>query len=198
VVFLDFVPAGLLAGFLLGGRIQELARFRIRSLWLAYAAIALQVVAFPSGVLPWSTPDRVASVLWLCSYALLTALVVRNGRIPGIAIIGAGQACNLIAIIANGGHMPVTRGALDGAGLTYELRNNSIALAHPHLSWLVDRWAVPAWVPLGNVFSIGDVVIGFGVLVTLAVAMRPQASRRPQAHGERSAGLLGASPSTRS
>jgi hypothetical protein len=97
------------------------------------------MVAFPSGVLPWSTPDRVASVLWLLSYAFLAALVVRNFQTPGFVLIAAGQACNLVAIIANGGHMPVTRGALDGAGLAYDLRNNSIALAHPHLSFLVDR-----------------------------------------------------------
>jgi hypothetical protein len=172
MVFLDFVPAGLFLGVLLGGSLKELARFRVRSLWLAYVAIAVQVLAFPSGVLPWSTPDRLARLLWLLSYAFLAALVVRNWRTPGIVLIGAGQACNLVAIIANGGHMPVTRGALDGAGLSYDLRNNSIALAHPHLSFLVDRWSVPGWVPLGNVYSIGDVVIGLGVLATLVIAMR--------------------------
>lgn len=174
MVFLDFVAAGLLLGMLLGGSITSLASLRIRSLWLAYAAIALQVVAFPSGLLPWSTPDGIARVLWLVSYALLAALVLRNCRVPGIAVIGMGQACNLIAIIANRGHMPVTRNALDGAGLSYHLRNNSIWLDHPHVSWLVDRWAVPGWLPLGNVYSAGDVLIGIGVLATLVIAMRPR------------------------
>lgn len=174
MVFLDFVPIGLLVGVLLGGRIAHLTNLRIRSLWLAYAGIALQVIAFPSGFLPWSTPDGVARILWLGSYAPLAAFVLRNSRIPGIAVIGIGQGCNLIAIIANGGHMPVMQHALERLGLSYHRHNNSVLAGHPHLSWLVDRWAVPDWLPLGNVYSAGDVVIGIGVLVTLVVAMRPR------------------------
>jgi Family of unknown function (DUF5317) len=174
VVLLDFVVAGLVVGLLLGGSPQRLASLRVRFLWLAYAAIALQVAAFPSGVLPWSMPPAAASGLWLASYAALTALIVANLRIPGLALVGVGQACNLVAILANHGLMPVTRGALDGAGLSYHLRNNSLSVVHPHLAWLVDRWAVPAWLPLGNVYSIGDVAIGIGVLATVVIAMRPR------------------------
>ena len=173
MVFLNFVAAGLLIGVLLGGRISALGHLRIRSWWLAYLAIALQLVAFPSGVLPWSTADRVASILWVASYAALGALVVRNVRIPGLAVVGIGQLCNLVAIAVNGGHMPVTRGALDAAGLSYELRNNSISLADPHLAALVDRWAVPGWIPFGNVYSIGDVVIGLGIVAAIVIGMRP-------------------------
>jgi hypothetical protein len=183
MIFVDFVPVGVVAGLLLGGSIRRLADFRMRSLWLAFAAIGLQLVAFPSGVLPWSTPDGVARVLWVGSYGLLAALVFRNVRVPGVALVGIGQVCNLVAILANAGHMPVTRGALEGAGLSYSLHNNSISLVHPHLSWLVDRWAVPGWVPLGNVYSVGDVVIGVGVLVTLALAMRPTFFARTSARG---------------
>ena len=31
---------------------------------------------------------------------------------------------------------------------------------------------MPAWMPLSNVFSIGDVLIGAGVAVAIAAAMR--------------------------
>ena len=178
MVFLNFVAAGLLLGVLLGGRLSALGRLRIRSWWLAYVAIALQIAAFPSGVFPWSTPDDVASVLWVGSYAALVAVVVRNIRLPGVAVVGLGQLCNLIAIVANGGHMPVTRGALDAAELSYELRNNSIAVAQPHIAPLVDRWAVPGWLPFGNVYSVGDVLIGVGILVAVVVAMQPRLVRR--------------------
>jgi hypothetical protein len=174
MVFLNFVAVGLLIGVVLGGRVTALARLPIRSWWLAYLAIALQIAAFPSGVLPWSTPNNVASVLWVASYAALGAVVVRNVRVPGLAVVGIGQMCNLVAIVANGGHMPVTRGALDAAGLSYDVRNNSISLAHPHLASLVDRWAVPGWIPFGNVYSIGDVVIGVGIVATIVIAMRPR------------------------
>lgn len=176
MVFLNFVAAGLVIGVLLGGRVRALADLRIRSWWLAYLAIALQIAAFPSGVFPWSTTDAVASVLWVGSYAALATVVVRNVRLPALAVVGLGQLCNLIAIVANGGHMPVTRGALDAAGLSYQVRNNSISLAHPHLAPLVDRWAVPGWIPFGNVYSVGDVLIGVGILATVVIAMRPRVS----------------------
>jgi Family of unknown function (DUF5317) len=174
MVFLDFVAAGVLIGLLLGGRLENLASLPIRSPWLAFTAIALQVIAFPSGLLPWSTPDGIARALWLVSYALLGALVLRNRKVTGVALVGLGQACNLIAIIANRGQMPVTQSALEGAGLSYHRHNNSISLGHPHFAWLVDRWAVPDWLPLGNVYSAGDTLIGVGVLAALVVAMRPR------------------------
>lgn len=174
MVLLDFVFAGLIVGVALGGSPRGLANLRVRFLWLAYLGIGLQVAAFPSGVLPWSMPEIVAKGLWLGSYVALGGLIVANIRIPGLALIGVGQACNLVAILANHGLMPVTRGALDSAGLSYHMRNNSLSVVHPHLAFLVDRWAVPSWLPMGNVYSIGDVAIGIGVLVTIVIAMRPR------------------------
>ncbi len=178
MVFLDSVLLALVLGVLLGGSPAALGELGIRRLWLAYAAIALQVAAFPSGILPWTTPDGLARGLWLASYALLIAMILQNRHIRGIAIVGAGLACNLVAIVANGGLMPVTENALRGAGLSYDERNNSISLANPHLALLVDRFAVPDWLPLGNVFSIGDVLIGVGIVVVIVIAMKPRYLRR--------------------
>jgi uncharacterized protein DUF5317 len=183
MVLLNFVAGGLVIGLLLGGTLRQLGQLRIRVLWLAYLAIALQVAAFPSGVLPWSMPGGVASALWLASYGTLGTFIVVNREVAGLAVVGVGQACNVVAIVANGGLMPVTRGALRDAGLEYRLRNNSISAVHPHLSWFVDRWAVPTWLPFGNVYSVGDVIIGIGVLLAIVVAMRP---RLLSPRGERS------------
>jgi hypothetical protein len=56
-------------------------------------------------------------------------------------------------------------------------------LAHPHLPWLVDRWAAPGRLPWANVFSVGDVFIACGGLVSVLVATgafrRRLASDRP-------------------
>jgi ABC-type oligopeptide transport system substrate-binding subunit len=35
-------------------------------------------------------------------------------------------------------------------------------------------YTFPSWLPLGNVYSVGDVAIGVGVLMTIVVAMRPR------------------------
>jgi len=171
MVLAESVFLGIALGLLCGGRLHALAELRIQRLWLVYAAILLQVVAFPSGRLPWSTPDGVARVLWVLSYALLLAFAGTNLQIRGVPVIAFGLLCNLAAIIANAGHMPANPGAVRAAGLAYRLRNNSLTTAHAHLSWLVDRWAVPAWIPLGNVFSIGDLVIAAGTIGAVWLAM---------------------------
>lgn len=177
MVFLDAVAVALVAGLLLGGTPAALGELRLQRLWLAYVAIALQVVAFPSGTLPWTTPDGVARALWLFSYGLLIAMIAANRHVRGIAVVGAGLACNLVAIVANGGLMPVTDDALRGAGLDYAVRNNSISLSEPRLAGLVDRFAAPSWLPLGNVFSVGDVLIGAGIVIVVVLAMRPRLLR---------------------
>ena len=64
-----------------------------------------------------------------------------------------------------------------GGGRPYSSHNNSIEVVRPHLAPLVDRWAVPHWIPLGNVFSVGDVLIAIGIAVAVVVAMRGTADR---------------------
>ena len=48
------------------------------------------------------------------------------------------------------------------------VHNNSAARRIPSLPWLIDRWPVPAWIPMGNVYSVGDVLIAVGAVVLVA------------------------------
>ncbi len=162
--------AGLAIAPLLGGRWSRLADLDIRWPVVFYVAIAFQIVAFPFSALPWRTPDRAGVVLWLVSYALFVIGVGRNLRVPGVPLVAVGMLSNLAAILANGGHMPALPAALRAAGLYFQQSRNSTAMSMPHLPWLVDRWATPGWVPLGNVYSIGDVLIATGGVVFVLVA----------------------------
>jgi hypothetical protein len=171
MVLIEAVAIGIVLGLVCGGRLATLARLPIRGLWLVYAAIVLQVVAFPSGKLPWATSDALARVLWVASYALLLSFLLTNFRIRCVPVIALGLLCNLAAILANKGHMPASPSAVRAAGLAYRLRNNSITTAHANLGWLTDRWAVPRGIPLGNVFSIGDVLIAVGTATAIWLAM---------------------------
>ena len=156
---------GLVLAPLLGGDLRRLADLRLRAIPLLYLALALQLVAFPVLATPWRPSDRAAVALWLASYACLVAATAANLRRPGIPLVAAGLVANLAAILANGGHMPVLPEAMRAAGRAYDVHFNSAALAAPHLSWLVDRWAAPGWIPHANVFSVGDVLIALGGLV---------------------------------
>ena len=156
---------GLAVAPLLGGRWSRLGDLRLRWPGVFYAALGLQLVAFPVSALPWRTPDRAAVVLWLVSYALFVVGVAANGRVPGVPLVAVGMTSNIAAIVSNGGHMPALPSALHAAGHFFVKNRNSAMLSHPHLAWLVDRWAAPGWVPYANVFSVGDVLIATGGFV---------------------------------
>src|SRR4051812_21375229 len=114
MVMLDFVVLGAFAALCLGGRLSALARVRIRGTGLLYGALLVQIVAFPFGMLPWRTGDTLARGLWLASYALLFAAATRNFAIRGIPLVACGMASNVVAVLANGGHMPALPRALAG------------------------------------------------------------------------------------
>ncbi|MBI2776989.1 MAG: DUF5317 domain-containing protein [Chloroflexi bacterium] len=165
------IPAGLLVGLLAGGRLDGLAHLNFRWAALAVGGLLVQVVLFtPFG-------DRLAGGLGPAIYTASTAAVfvavVRNLRMPGMAIVAIGALSNLAAITANGGAMPADPAALAIAGFSgpgdY---TNSVVLAEPALRPLTDIYALPAWMPMANVFSIGDVLIGLGVAVAIVAAMR--------------------------
>lgn len=172
--------AGLALAVALGGRLQKIAELRLRGLWLFYVALALQFAAYPLRWMPWRTPDGLAKPLWLASYGVIALAILVNLRAPGVPVIFAGMVSNILAIVTNGGHMPALPSALRGAGLHFSVSNNSARMLHPHLAWLVDRWAAPAWVPWGNVFSAGDVVIGIGSVVFALVATGALGRLRPR------------------
>jgi len=178
------IALALPVALLLGGRLGRVAELRLRGLWLFFLAFGIQVVAFPFAFLPWTTGESTAKVLWLVSYGCLLAAAVANRRILGARVVALGMALNLAAILSNGGRMPATPEAMEAAGLDFAVKHNSVASADPALPWLVDRFAAPDWVPLANVFSVGDLVIALGsvVLVLAATGARlPGLPLRPRA-----------------
>lgn len=194
MVYLPVVGFGLGLGLALGGRLGALAELRLRGLWLFYAAIALQIGAFPWTALPWDTSDDVARWLWLASYAVLACAAVVNRRLKGVPVIAAGMFLNLAAIVANGGHMPALPEAARAAGMGAGVHQNSITTPDAKLAWLVDRWAAPDWLPFANVYSVGDVVLAVGGLMLILYALQvpllqPGRWRRPQSMA-RSQGLV--------
>jgi hypothetical protein len=169
---------GVLVSLAFGGRLRALTQMRLRWIGLVYLALAFQIAAFPGRSLPWSTPNGVAVGLWIASDTILIAVMARNIRLRGVALVAVGLLLNLAAIVANGGHMPVLPSALRAAGLHYQVSMNSEVMSHPALPWLVDRWAAPHWIPLSNVFSAGDVVIAVGGFVLALSVMHARVPRR--------------------
>lgn len=167
------IPIGLVVGRLLGGRFEYLSRLRFEWAWLALAGLAIQLVLFSTSIAD-SFPPGVGEAVYVASTGMVLVAVWRNLAVPGLAIVAVGSISNLAAVVANGGVMPTTPEALTAAGLGAEEGfSNSAVLAEPALAPLTDIFAIPAGLPLANVFSVGDVLIAVGIVATIAIGMRP-------------------------
>ena len=174
------IPIGIIAGYLLGGRLDRLGDLRFHWAWLAIAGLVVQVVLFSPPL--QSVVGGAGPALYVASTLAVLAAVVRNWRIPGLAIVALGAGCNLLAIVANGGLMPASPEAVAAMGWDpTEGFSNSVVLADPALRPLTDIFALPTWVPAANVFSIGDVLIGIGVVVVIVLGRRGGAAASTEA-----------------
>jgi hypothetical protein len=167
------IPIGVLVGFLLGGRLERLAELRLRWVPLILLGLAVQFAIYTE--VGGRIVGEVGPELYIASTAVVFVAVLRNARVPGVAVIAVGAGCNLAAIVANGGWMPADASALASVGGLGAGYTNSVVVANPPLGLLTDLFALPAWLPFANVFSVGDALIGIGVAATIALAMRVQA-----------------------
>lgn len=165
------IVIGLVVGLLSGGRPEGLSRLQFRLGWLVMAGLAVQVVLFADQVTAWI--GDLGPPIYVGSTLAVTVAVFANHRIPGMVMVGAGAACNLAAIVANGGYMPASVEAMAALDkLPKSVYSNSAVVAQPALPWLTDVFALPAWLPFANVFSLGDVLIAVGAAIVVVAAMR--------------------------
>ena len=165
------IVAGLVIGFLLGGRPAGLASITVRWSALIVGGMLAQVILFSAPV-----TERIGDLgpwVYVLTTGVVLVAVFANWRIPGLAIVALGAASNFVAIIANGGYMPAGAGAMAALGRAEDTAySNSALLAHPALEPLPDIFYIPRGIPFSNVFSVGDVLIGLGIAITIIIAMR--------------------------
>ncbi|OGO55623.1 MAG: hypothetical protein A2V85_12655 [Chloroflexi bacterium RBG_16_72_14] len=162
---------GLAVGLLVGGRLDGVAALRVRWAPLLVGGLVAQVVLFSEPVT--ARVGELGPLLYVASTLAAAVAIFRNWAVPGMSLVAAGASCNLVAIIANGGYMPASPEALaalyrvEAAGYS-----NSALVPDPALPWLTDMFAMPAWLPGANIFSVGDVLIVAGIATVIALAMR--------------------------
>jgi len=179
VFILYAVLIGLVLGFVLGGRLSGLAAVDFRWPWLAIGGFLVQLVLFSDAVR--GGVGALGPPLYVASTVAVLIAVIRNIRIPGMALVAIGAGCNLAAIVANGGYMPASEGAFAalGRGLNPGYTNSAI-VDDPALAPLTDVFALPSAVPFANVFSVGDVLIAIGVVIVIVAAMRSARHEKAQ------------------
>jgi hypothetical protein len=180
VILFLLAAACLISVPLSGGRLSRLADLELRCVWAAPLALGLQMLIIT--VAPGGDSSLHAAI-HLGTYGLGGVFLWANRRLPGILLLAAGAIANTAAIAANAGIMPASITAQRVAGLaTGTGFQNSAHLVHPHLLWLGDIIPIPGPWPLGNVLSIGDLVIYAGMLVLLHTTCRTHAARATAQH----------------
>ncbi len=169
------VAFAVLLGYLAGGRLSRFESLRLRWWWLAIVGLGIQFIPLPEGAT--GTDLLVRTIALSASYTLLVVFAVVNLRIPGMALVLIGLACNFAVIAANGG-MPASAEALRDSGqedILAVLREDGADKHHlmtddDVLTFLADVIALPQ--PIGQAISVGDVFIYAGLVWLIVGAMR--------------------------
>ena len=164
------VILALLLGWCTGGRLSRFEEADLRLLPLPVLAFACQQamnalagrISLPFEAWAW--------LPLLLSYGLIFLFLWQNRHLKKTCLlVGAGGACNLAVIAANGWRMPV-------ASRAAPCSESSAADASTRLLFLGDILYCP--LPLfGGLASLGDILLAAGVFFCLMACMRP--SRLP-------------------
>jgi len=169
----------VLAGVLLG---MVRAKFykmpyqavQIQHIWLVLTAYIPQFFIFFLPATRSTIPDQWVAALFVFSQVLLLAFIWINRRIPGGWLMGIGLLLNFLAIILNGGMMPLTpqnAQHLLPAGSTVTLtlgervgvsKDILLEKSATRLWFLGDVFLLPEWFNFPMAFSPGDVLLSLG------------------------------------
>lgn len=165
------VILGIAGGLLAGGRLSHLLSVRLRYGALILLALLLRIGTqwlLEQGV---DVVDQIRMPLFAFSFGLLAAALWLNRSQPGLLLAMAGVAANGIAIVVNGGYMPVYVPAVEVAGLSQADLSPVLHVALPEELGVEFLLAVgplgdilPITIPfLANVVSLGDVLLASGI-----------------------------------
>lgn len=166
MLWLFAIVVGVVFGLLTGGRIGNLARLRFRWPWLILAAVVVREAVL---LTPLNRVDaaRFAYVAALAAIVLWT--VLHWERLPGIQLVSAGAALNLLVIVANGGRMPVAPEFAASLVRHGDVGQYTVMGPGTNLNLLGD------WIslyPVPETYSLGDVLIGLGLAIVVFLAVR--------------------------
>jgi Family of unknown function (DUF5317) len=149
---------------------RNIREFSFDYWWLAI--IALLIRRIPFAVFPPADFISLKKAVLIISYPLLILVLLKNWRYISARLILVGVAMNFIAILANGGLMPVSPEARDIAGMLpvgigQVLPHGSgilLPLEQTRLWFLTDIIPVRA---IYSIFSLGDVIMLCGLVLLI-------------------------------
>ena len=163
---------GCVLGLVAGGRLATLGEVHLRWWGVLLAGVALQLLAGPVGL-----GGRPGTTAVAASYLCLLAFALANRSLGAMPIVVVGLVLNATVILVNGG-MPVRAEAVSAVGLDPDQLDagdlgakRHLEGPDDHLTFLGDVLPLP---PLGEVVSVGDLVLAVGVAGLLFRLLRPR------------------------
>jgi len=178
-MLIDFVVISIIVGLLRRGNFKNLSGIPLRKVEFIFISFIIRYLPL---VLKGSLLEAAARfniVIVSVSYLLLLYALLSNWHIKSMRLILLGVFLNFIVIAVNGGKMPVSIPALNIVGLD-ELKPllfDPSYLYHAaidpasRLNFLGDIFPLPPPYPRPRVFSIGDLLMGIGIFLTIQQAM---------------------------
>jgi hypothetical protein len=166
VLFLAAPLVGAILGVLAGGSFANWQRIPLRWPWVILVILLVRLTA---GYTPIASFAIVRYVYVVCLVAFIAWMLVQVRALPALAICALGIALNVVVIVANNAHMPVSPSSgftPSHAGGTYVIADSTTKL-----NWLGDWIGLPGW--LGGAISPGDLVVVLGIgVVSFGITKR--------------------------
>jgi hypothetical protein len=189
--------AALVVALLANRSLAGITRQRLAAWPLGLAAFGLELALTctplersPFG-LTWGSPLWVGSLLTMALVLARNAWLSRRGVGWAWSLAALGVLLNALVVVANDGHMPQSQAARIAAGASVERvaglasepgwRNIAPMTDHSRLAWFGDVLPEPAWLPLHNVMSLGDMLLASGIAAVLYLATTPRSRGVPAA-----------------
>ncbi len=179
IFFVATIALALVVVVATKGSFQRLASLHFKVLWLLFAALAIQI-ALEFVDVPKDRIENVGVGVLLLSYVLIFSFCFVNRKVKGMSLITVGVALNVLVIALNQG-MPTKDDVRDRNGREVHVPIEQTVKHRPQedddiLGFLGDVITVPG-LP-NQQFSIGDIVIGLGI-----IDLCFEGSRRPRRRG---------------
>ena len=187
--------AALVVAVLANRSLAGIPRRRIAAWPLGLAAFGLELAltSTPLGRHPfglsWGSPLWVGALLSLALVLARNAWLSPRGLRWAWSLAATGVLLNVVVVVANDGHMPQSQEARIAAGASVERvaglasepgwRNVAPMTDQSRLAWLGDVVPEPAWLPLHNVMSLGDMLLASGIAAVLYLATTPRSRGVP-------------------
>ncbi|MGH2417140.1 MAG: MFS transporter, partial [Candidatus Limnocylindria bacterium] len=178
-MFLSAILLALIVGALAGGGFPRLTELKLRWSILLVAALGLRLAV---GLTREAGIGDGLPIGWayVAAYGLILAWLWFNWRVPGLQIASVGIGANMLAVLVNGGQMPIWSAAFFSAGFTeadivndpfhFLLRSDTVA----GFVGSGGLWGdvIPLPVPIiRDVVSIGDVLLALGIFWAIVYSM---------------------------